>query len=321
MDIMAAGHRQMRRAEEGPRETAGRCRQEDVGRTASAGRYLQEGKREQMAIKLVALDLDGTTINNDRVISQRNREAMAKAARQGVNIVVATGRPLAALPQDVFEIEAIRYALTSNGASITDIRDQSTFYENCISPVAVHAAVDLLRQYDYVLETFVKGIAYIEGWYYRQVEETRECFRDVNYILNTRNPVDDIYAFMLEHDSHLENINVNFENLDEKPAMYEKLLELPEATITSSFDHNLEIGGATTSKAQALRQMGKLLGISRDEMMAVGDSPNDMAMLKEAGVAVAVGNAKPEVKAIANYIAPTNHEDGVADAIETFVLK
>lgn len=274
-----------------------------------------------MAIKLVALDLDGTTINNDRVISRRNREAMRRAAEQGVNIVVATGRPLGALPKDVFEIEAIRYALTSNGASITDIRDNTTFYENCISPKAVHAAVDLLRQYDYVLETFVKGVAYIEGWYYRQVEETGSCFRDVNYILNTRKPVEDIYQFMMENDRHLENINVNFENLEEKPGMHEKLLQLPEATITSSFDHNLEIGGATTSKAEALGQMGRLLGVSRDEMMAIGDSPNDIAMLLESGMPVAVGNAKPEVKEIAKYIAPTNHEDGVADAIERFVLK
>ena len=69
-----------------------------------------------MTIKLVALDLDGTTLNNDRVISERNREAMRRAAEQGVNIVIATGRPLSALPPDVFEIEAIRYALTSNGA-------------------------------------------------------------------------------------------------------------------------------------------------------------------------------------------------------------
>ncbi len=273
-----------------------------------------------MSIKLIALDLDGTTINNDRVISERNRRAMAAAAERGINIVVATGRPLGALPEDVFEIEAIRYALTSNGASITDIRKNETFYENCLSPVAVEASVDLLRRYDYVLETFVKGVAYIEGWYYDEVKRTGTCFRDANYILTTRNPVDDIYRFMLDNREHLENINVNFENLDEKPGMYEKLIQLPEATITSSFDHNLEIGGATTSKADALRQMGRLLGIRREEMMAVGDSPNDIAMLKEAGVPVAVGNAKDEVKKIASYVAPTNHEDGVADAIEKFAL-
>ena len=205
-----------------------------------------------MSIKLVALDLDGTTLNDDRVISGRNRKAMTRAAEEGVSIVIATGRPLMALPEDVFEIEAIRYALTSNGASITDIRKNETFYENCLSPRAVEASVDLLRKHDYVLETFVKGIAYIEGWYYEEIKRTGSCFRSVDYILNTRKPVDDIYAFMLENRDSIENINVNFEDISEKPAMYEKLIRLPETTITSSFDHNLEIGGETTSKAEAL---------------------------------------------------------------------
>ena len=274
-----------------------------------------------MSIKLVALDLDGTTINNSRVISERNKNAMAQAAAKGVNIVIATGRPLFALPEDVFEIEAIRYALTSNGASITDIRKKETFYENCLSPLAVEASVELLKRHDYGIETFVKGIAYIEGWYYEEIQRTGTCFRSIDYILKTRKPLEDIYDFMLRNREHIENINVNFEDLSEKPAMYEKLIKLPETTITSSFDHNLEIGGATTSKAEALRQMGQLLGIKRDEMMAVGDSPNDMAMLREAGVAVAVGNAKEEVKNMADYIAPTNDEDGVAHAIEKFVLE
>ncbi len=273
-----------------------------------------------MSIRLVALDLDGTTLNNDRVISERNRAAMTAAADQGVNIVIATGRPLCALPPDVFEIEAIRYALTSNGASITDIRENRTFYENCLSPKAVEASVELLSKYNYVLETFVKGVAYINGWYYDYVLNGGDSFRSADYILKTRKPVPDIYAFMLENREHLENINVNFEDLSEKPAMYERLIRLPEATITSSFDHNLEIGGATTSKAEALGQMGRLLGIRRDEMMAIGDSPNDIAMLREAGIAVAVGNAKEEVKAMASYVAPSNHDDGVADAIERFVL-
>ena len=119
----------------------------------------------------------------------------------------------------------------------------------------------------------------------------------------------------------MENININFDDISEKPAMREKLLTIPEATITSSFNHNLEIGGATTSKADALEHMCGIFGITRDEMMAVGDSPNDIAMLKAAGIAVAVGNAKDEVKAVAEYVAPSNNDDGVADAIERFVLK
>lgn len=275
-----------------------------------------------MAIKLIALDLDGTTLNKESKLSEGNRRALQAAADKGVNIVVATGRPYCALPKEILEFDPVRYVLTSNGARIIDLHEGKAFYENCIAPHAVEAAVEMLKPLplDYVLETFVDGVAYIEGWYYRQVEETQKCFRNVEYILNTRHPVDDFYGFMLENKDRLENINVNFEDLSVKPAMKEKLETLPDVTITSSFDHNLEIGGATTSKAEALRQMGNLLGIDRSEMMAAGDSPNDMAMLKVAGVAVAVGNAKPELKEIADFIAPDHDDDGVAAAVEKYVL-
>lgn len=273
-----------------------------------------------MAVKLIALDLDGTTLNNDGIISTENREALIKAAEKGVNIVIATGRPRAALPKDVFEIDAIRYVLTSNGARITDLKEEKNIYENCMSELAAEKSVELLRQHNYVLECFVDGIAYIEKDYYDKVKSSNQSFRDVRYILNTRNPIEDIFGFILKNKASIENINVNFEDISEKPAMREKLLTIPEATITSSFNHNLEIGGATTSKAEALRKMCEILGIKPEEMMAVGDSPNDIAMLKASGLPVAVGNAKDEVKAVAKYIAPANHENGVADAVRRFVL-
>ncbi|MCI7145056.1 MAG: Cof-type HAD-IIB family hydrolase [Clostridiales bacterium] len=273
-----------------------------------------------MTIKLIALDLDGTTLDKNGRLSEGNRQALMEAAERGVKILVATGRPLCALPDDILNFEPIRYVLTSNGARIVDLRENRTFYENCLAPNAVEAAVKLLEPLHYVLETFVNGEAYIEGWYYRQVEETCESFRNVNYILNTRKPKDDFYAFMLENREHIENINVNFEDVSEKPAMKVRLEALPDVTITSSFEHNLEIGGSTTSKGNALRHMGELLGISPSEMMAVGDSPNDLAMLRETGFPIAVGNAKEEVKKEAVYVAAPHYEDGVADAVRKFVL-
>ena len=103
--------------------------------------------------------------------------------------------------------------------------------------------------------------------------------------------------------------------------MYSELIKIPDVTITSSLKNNLEIGGATTSKAEALRKMGELLGIKQEEMMAIGDSPNDIEMLKAAGMSVAVGNAEEEVKEQASYISADNDNDGVAEAIEKFVLK
>lgn len=273
-----------------------------------------------MSIKLIALDLDGTTLNSAKHISERTRKALEAAAEKGVHIVVATGRPFAALPKDVFDIHAIRYMLTSNGAAITDLEKNEIFYENCLDTGTVEAAVEMLKDTDYILEGFIGGKAYIEKEYYDHVKKTGRSFRDVNYILDTRNPIEDLCGFLLEHREHVENINVNFEDVSCKPALREMLLTLPNATITTSFKNNMEIGGPTTSKAEALRQLGKLLGVHKDEMLAAGDSPNDMAMLKEAGIAVVMGNGEEEVKAVADYITSDNDHDGVGEAVEKFVL-
>ena len=273
-----------------------------------------------MSIKLIALDLDGTTLNSAKHISERTRKALEAAAEKGVHIVVATGRPFAALPKDVFDIHAIRYMLTSNGAAITDLEKNEICYENCLDPGTVEAAVEMLKDTDYILEGFIGGKAYIEKEYYDHVKKTGRSFRDVNYILDTRNPIEDLCGFLLEHREHVENINVNFEDVSCKPALREMLLTLPNATITTSFKNNMEIGGPTTSKAEALRQLGRLLGVHKDEMLAAGDSPNDMAMLKEAGIAVVMGNGEEEVKAVADYITSDNDHDGVGEAVEKFVL-
>lgn len=274
-----------------------------------------------MSIKLIALDLDGTTLNNDRVISRANRTALEEAIQRGVNVVIATGRTYSALPEDVFQIRGIQYVLTSNGAIITDLREKKAIYENCIAPTAVEQAVELLKQYEFMVEAFTEGRAYIEKSFYDNIKETRLSFRHVDYVLSTRQSVEGLYDFILAHKAHIENINVNFDDQKDRARMREVLSGLENTTLTTSFDHNLEIGGATTSKAAALRELEHILDVRPEEMMAIGDSPNDVAMLRLAGMPVAVGNAKDEVKAVAKYVTAANHEDGVAQAVRKFVLE
>lgn len=273
-----------------------------------------------MAIKLIALDLDGTTLNDDKHISAANKAALEEAVEKGVNVVIATGRAYSALPEDVFKVKGIQYVLTSNGAAITDLRLGKTIYENCLSPEAVENAVNVLKQYDFMVETFTDGGAYIDRKIYDGMKESKFGYRHVAYVLETRKPVDDIYEFILEHKEHIENLNVVFEKQEDRAMMREILGNIPETTLTTAFDNNLELGGATTSKADALLELEKILGVKPDEMMAIGDSPNDMAMMQLAGMPVAVGNAKPEVKAIAKYVTASNKEDGVAQAVKKYVL-
>ena len=273
-----------------------------------------------MAIKLIALDLDGTTLNDDKHISEANKAALEEAVEKGVNVVIATGRAFSALPDDVFNVKGIQYVLTSNGAAITDLRLGKTIYEDCISPDSVEIAVEVLKQYDFMLEAFTDGGAYIDRKIYDGMKESKFGYRHIEYVLETRKPVDDIYQFILEHKEHIENLNVVFEHQEDRSMMREVLGKIPDTTLTTAFDNNLELGGATTSKARALQELEKILGVTAEEMMAIGDSPNDMAMMEIAGMPVAVGNAKPEVKAIARYVSASNKEDGVAEAVRKFVL-
>lgn len=119
----------------------------------------------------------------------------------------------------------------------------------------------------------------------------------------------------------MENINITFEFLEEKEQWRGVLEQIEGTTLTSSFIHNFEVGGRSTSKAEALRWLMRRLGVSADELMAVGDSPNDEEMIKLAGLGIAVANAQESTKEIADCITASNREDGVAKAIEKFVLR
>ena len=141
-----------------------------------------------------------------------------------------------------------------------------------------------------------------------------------SYTMRTRNPVENILGFMEQHCEHIENINIQFGDQNEKVRMRKELQQISGITLTSSMANNIEIGGATTSKASGLAALSELTGVGLAEIMACGDSHNDMAMLAEAGFSVAMGNGADEVKELADYVAPSNEEEGVADAVERFVL-
>ncbi len=142
-------------------------------------------------------------------------------------------------------------------AAITDLSSGEIFYENCLSAGTVEAAVEMLKSTDYILEGFIAGKAYIEKAYYEYVERTGKSFRDVRYILETRNPVENLNGFLLNHKDHVENINVNFEDLACKPGLRDMLLTLPDATITTSFPNNLEIGGIDHQQSGSTQTAGE----------------------------------------------------------------
>lgn len=271
-------------------------------------------------IRMVALDLDGTTLNNQKEISARTMTAFRKAMESGVHIVVSTGRTFQSLPKQLFSIEGLEYIVTSNGAHVTELATMKTIYENYLTSHAVEEVVRVLRGTGFSIETFVGGKAFIDKAEYEDIVANGSTYRDAEYIKSTRNPIPHICDYMIENKHQIENISINFEHIEEKEKWQRILEQIEGITLTSSFQHNFEIGGANTSKAEALRFLMRRLGVSSDELMACGDSPNDMEMIKLAEIGVVVGNASEEMKSLADYITDTNDNDGVAKAIEHFVL-
>lgn len=273
-----------------------------------------------MSIRMVALDLDGTTLNSAGRLTERTKKAFARSAEKGVHIVVSTGRSYRSLPEEVRTLPYIEYAITSNGAHINLMSTGEAVYDSFLSENAVAEVARLYQELDTEIEVFIDGQAYMDKSYYDYIKEFGLAYRNVEYVLWSRKPVEGITDLLLENAGCIENVNFCFKSTDDLEDARAKIESIPDATITSSFANNLEVGGPNTSKKTALIELLKMTGVDRSELMCCGDAPNDAAMLEFAGLGVAVGNAWGGTAEHADYITGTNDEDGVAQAIERFVL-
>lgn len=272
-------------------------------------------------IKLIALDIDGTTLRKGSILSNRTCGAIRAAMSHGVEVVYATGRMLDALPEDLMERTAVRYAITSNGANVVDVKNYHSIYENTIMGETVEKVLEVVTKYNVLVEAFIKGSAYLDKTWVPRMEGFGLPESYLRYAQRTRRPVENLYGFMTKAESGIECINLNFGDTSIKAEVYERLSDLKGISITSSFPHNWEIGAATANKADGLRALCEHISINHDHTMACGDNENDLEMINFVALSVAVDNAVESVKMAADYIVSSNEEDGVAEAIERFILK
>jgi Cof subfamily protein (haloacid dehalogenase superfamily) len=268
-------------------------------------------------IKILAFDMDGTLLDEKGALSAASEASLRRAMERGYHIVIATGRGYSAFPEAVLRMEGIRFMISSNGAHIVDQQTRETIYSNLLTRDAVEAAMPWIADPDLMREVF----------FHHQVYADRHCMEDLprygviseksqHYVRTTRKPVEDAVALIREYADQLENINLLFSEQEKRIRYLEELSRIQGLTVVSSMPYNIEIGGATTSKATALKALAEMLGLSHDNIMSFGDSSNDAQMLAAAQIAVAMGNAVDELKEVADVITLSNAEDGVAYALE-----
>ncbi len=272
-------------------------------------------------IKMVGMDLDGTLLTSDKKLTDYTKKVLAKAIEQGCVVLVSTGRPLSAIPEELLKFPGMKYAVTANGARIVNTESEKTIYENLVSVEKATEVLDVLADYDNMFDIFIDGQGYTAADCMEHIEDYFAEPSMQNYILTTRTPVKDVKATLLENGQPVDKVHGVFRNPKDKQEAEKRLRKISGLEVTGAFTHNLEANAEGVNKGQALLRLGELLGIKREEIMACGDGMNDYEMLKTVGFGVAMKNAMPELKEIADYITDTNDEDGVAKAIEKFVLR
>ena len=275
---------------------------------------------ENKHIKMVGLDMDGTLLTSQKTITDYTKSVLMEAMAQGCYVLLATGRPVSAIPENLLHFPGMKYAVTSNGARIFNVETGECIHE-CLLPVEKACeTLEILADYDDLQEAFVDGIGYTKKDCLDEVERYVSTPAAVSYMRTTRNPVESVPSKIREIGRPLDKIQGIFICQEEKNKAEARIRQIPEVVITSALGNNLEVNALGADKGLGLLKLGELLGISREEIMACGDGTNDCSMITAAGVGVAMGNAPDEVKNIADYVTLTNDEDGVAKAIEKFVL-
>lgn len=274
-----------------------------------------------MDIRLLALDMDGTTLSSDHItISPANRAAIEAAAARGIVVVTATGRMRGRIPEQMAAIPGLRWAVTSNGAAVVDLETGGELYSNPIPHEAAERVLDALDGFPVVYEVYCNGTSYIPTALLPLVDTFPLPPERLVMIRKTCTAVEDVRAFVRRPDTVVEKFTLPFVPPDYQEALWSRLRALEGVSLTSSVPQNCEVNSLTANKADGLAHLCERLGILPAQVMAVGDNRNDLEMLQFAGLPVAPANASEEIRAVAKYITASNDEDGVAEAIQKFLL-
>ena len=274
-----------------------------------------------MRIRCIALDLDRTTLNSEGHLSGDNRKAIEQAISSGIQIAVASGRSLDSLPGEVMEIPGIRYAITSNGAAVYDLKEGVCLRQYKLKAEAVRDILRWTQGEDVTFEAFIDGKPYAEKAYVEDPVRFGAMPRSIPYIQGTRKPTEDMRSFIREHEGELDCIDVVVKSEKYKQRLWKTLeKQVRDVYITSSVKQLLELSDVNAGKDTAAEFLIGYLGRTREELAGFGDGHNDSGLLKYAGIGFAVANASKECREAADRIVASNDEDGVAEGID-YILK
>ncbi len=270
-----------------------------------------------MKIKMLITDLDGTLINGQDQISSCDRDALLRVQDAGIKVVIATGRPLSEAFWCVNEVNAFPYFIGMNGCQTVNLLTGEIYHEASLDKEAAVRVIEVLGRLPVFFEMYgsagVESLACKREWIYQSGLHSHFIQNVLDHILfqdQLSVTGKTVYKFFIPTDS---------------PQMSELLIrelsDIPGLSIITSLGSFVEVIPDSCNKAVGVEAVCRIAGILPDEVLAVGDSQNDMEMLALCGIGAAVGNAKGEVKTVADLLLPDHDHGGVAAAADYILAR
>lgn len=282
--------------------------------------------------KLATIDLDGTMLNQYGIVTQKTKEAIQKAQESGIEVIIASGRPIDSIKTIAKDIKSEKYFISGNGAIIYDIANNEIIYENTLKKQKVLEIIKVCEENSiyyniYTEKEIVAKSLQCNVLYYHKENANKEEENKTHI-----NIVENVYDYIANRDEKVIKITVCENNQAIFNSIMRKLKEIEEIEVldVSHMSRKMirqgteevpieyfytEISAKNVDKWYAIQFLKEKMNIKTEEIIAIGDNINDKKMIENAGLGIAMGQSHPAIKEVADNITTSNTEEGVAQAL------
>ena len=273
-----------------------------------------------MSYKIIASDLDGTLLNSSSNLSPENTEAIKALYECGVQFVPASGRSFSEMPEAVKSNPYIRYYIHSSGAAIYDkLEDKRTTW--CIPRELAPEIFNIIYKYDCHVTVRMNGGTYTDTALIDKASlDHHNVWQIHRNLLFASGKMLDNFKETVKASSGIEMISLFLHDESDRSRIISELSSLGDLNFAKACPFNLEITSRLADKGNALRTLAAHLSVDISDVMALGDSGNDIPMVKAAGHGVAMSNSMPELLAIADEVICSNDQHGVKYILEKYYV-
>ena len=286
--------------------------------------------------KLVAIDLDGTMLNSYGVVSEETKNTIKKVEKQGVEVIIASGRPIDSIKQIAKEIESKNYFIAGNGAIIYDMKKDEIIYEKTLSKEKVLEIIKKCEENSISYNVYTEKEILATSLKYNVLYYHKENLKKEENKKTRINIVNNMYEYIKnKEDARYLKITICDENKTVFNSIIKKIKDIKNIEIldvshmarktivqgTEEYQisyYYTEISAENVDKWDAIQFLIEKLNIKKEEVIAIGDNINDKKMIENSGVGIAMKQSTPSVLEVADEITEGNNEDGVAKILQKY---